>query len=58
MISIIITLVVLGLVYWLITLLPLPDPFPLILKVVFIILAILVVLQALGINTGITLPLR
>ena len=48
MIGIILTLVVLGLLYYCCTLLPLPEPFPTIIKIVFIILAILVLLQAIG----------
>jgi len=39
--SIIVFLVVAGLVYYCITLLPLPAPFPMIIRVVFILLAIL-----------------
>lgn len=49
MITLIVTLVVLGLLFWLITLLPLPAPFPIILKVVFILIAIWIILGAFGI---------
>lgn len=49
MVTLIVTLVVLGLLFWLLTLLPLPDPFPTILKVVFILIAIYVVLGAFGV---------
>lgn len=52
MISLIIFLIILGLGYWLVTLIPLPDPFPVIIRVVFIILAILAVAQAFGFYTG------
>lgn len=48
MISLLVTIVVLGLVYWLLTLLPLPDPFGVILKVVFVLIAIWVILGAFG----------
>ncbi len=49
MISLIVTIIVLGLVYWLCTLLPLPDPFGVILKVVFVLIAIWLVLGAVGV---------
>lgn len=46
-------LVVLALVYWLITLLPIPDPFRQIINVLFILLAVLYVLDRLGLfHTG------
>lgn len=46
-ISLIATIVVLGLLYWLVTLIPLPAPFPNIVAVLFIILAVLIILEAL-----------
>lgn len=52
MISLIITIVVLGLIYWVVSLIPLPDPFPMIVKVLFIIIAVLILLSALGVHTG------
>lgn len=56
LISLIVFLVILGLVYWLVSLIPLPAPFGTIIKVIFIIIAILYVLQALGIyNSGISI---
>lgn len=54
-VSLIVSLIVLGLLYWLVSLIPIPSPFPEIIKVIFIILAVLVVLQAFGfapIGTG------
>lgn len=54
MVTLIVTLVILGLLFWLLTLLPLPDPFPTILKVVFILIAIYVVLGAFGILPAIS----
>lgn len=57
MITLIVWIVVLGLVYWLLTLLPLPDPFALILRVVFIILAILVLLSAVGLLPSLHSPI-
>jgi len=52
MISLLVTIVLIGLVYWIISLIPLPEPFPTIVKVLFIIIAVLAVLQAFGIYTG------
>ena len=52
LISIVVLLVVCGLVYYLITLLPLPAPFPLIIKVVVIIALILVLLDYTGVLGG------
>ena len=51
-ITLIIYLVVLGLIYMLVSLLPLPDPFATIIRVLFILLAVLVVLSAFGIIGG------
>lgn len=45
MISILIALIVVGLIYWLVTLLPLPAPFPLVIKVVVILILIVWLLQ-------------
>ena len=52
MITIIIFIVLLGLAYWLVSLIPLPSPFPEIVKVVFVIIAVLYLLNAFGIATG------
>ncbi len=52
MISLIITIVILGLVYWAVSLIPLPDPFPTIVKILFILIAVMILLQAFGIPTG------
>lgn len=43
--SIITTLIVAGLIYYLITLIPLPDPFPAIIRIVVIIGVVLYLLQ-------------
>lgn len=48
MLSLIVYVLVLGLLYWCTTLLPLPDPFPLVVKILFVILLILVLLNAIG----------
>lgn len=56
LISLIGFIIVLGLVYWLVSLIPLPAPFPTIVKVLFIIIAVLYILHAFGVlNTGITI---
>lgn len=49
MIELLGTLVVLGLVFYLITLIPMAEPFPTIIRVVAIIIAVVMVLRALGI---------
>ena len=51
-ITLIVYLIVLGLLYWLVSLIPLPDPFGQIERVLFIILAVLVVLSAFGVVSG------
>lgn len=56
MISFILTLVVLGLIFYCIQLIPMAAPFPTIIKVVVIIIAILMLLQFVGISTGLHLP--
>ena len=47
LIHVVIVLVVLGLLYWLVTMLPLPAPFPKIIQVVFVIIAVLYLLSLL-----------
>lgn len=47
-VNVIAYLIILGLVWWLCTLLPLPHPIGLIVQVLFIILAILIVLSLFG----------
>lgn len=49
MITLLVSLIVLSLVYWLVSLLPLPAPFNLIVKVVFILVAIVMILRFVGI---------
>jgi hypothetical protein len=48
LISLLVAVLVLGLIYWLITLLPIPDPFKKIVLVVFIIICIIWVLNMFG----------
>lgn len=55
MITLIVGILVLALIYWLVSLLPIPEPFDIIIKVIFIIIAILMVLNAFGLVTGISI---
>ena len=56
LISLIIYLVVFGLIWWLISMLPLPAPVAQVVRVLFIILLILIVLSVFGIIPGSYLP--
>lgn len=51
-ITLVITLIVLGLVFYCVSLIPMASPFPEIIRVVAVIIAILLLLQFLGITTG------
>jgi hypothetical protein len=56
LISLLIGVIVIGLLYWLVSLIPLPAPFPTVVKVIAIIILVLYVLQAFGLwNSGITI---
>lgn len=50
MLSLIATLIVLGIVFYLIGLIPMAEPFPQIIKVVAILIALVLILNALGFN--------
>lgn len=50
MLTLLATLIVLGLVFYFITLIPMAEPFPQIIRVVAILIAVVIVLNALGIN--------
>lgn len=50
--SLIISLIALGLIFYFIEMIPLTDPFSRIIKVIAIILAVVLVLQFFGINLG------
>ena len=50
--ELIILLVILGLIFYFVEMIPLAHPFPQIIKVVAIILGVVLVLQWLGVNTG------
>lgn len=52
MISLIVTIVILGLIYWAVSLIPLPDPFPIIVRILFIIIAVVYILNFFGVSTG------
>ncbi len=53
LINLVIILLVLGVVYWVTTLFPLPHPFPLIIQVVFVLIALIVVVNLLlGLSGG------
>lgn len=59
MIRVIILLIVLGLVWWLIGFLPLPDPFPILIRVVLILFLIWELLALAGyVPTAIRVPPR
>ena len=47
LLHLVLVLIVLGLFYWLATLIPLPPPFPRIIQVVFVIIAVLYLLSVL-----------
>lgn len=55
MTSLIVTLIILGVVFYFVDMIPMADPFPRIIKVIAIILAVLLVLRFLGVATGINL---
>ena len=55
-ISLIIYLIVFGLIWWVISLLPLPAPVGLIVRVLFTIMLIIIILSAVGILPGVNLP--
>lgn len=55
-ISLIVYLVVFGLIWWLVSMLPLPSPVAQIVRVLFIILLIFIVLSVFGILPGGYLP--
>ena len=58
LLNLILFLVILGVLWWLITLIPLPHPLPTIIQVLFVILAVLAVLNVLfGLSLlGVSVP--
>jgi len=57
LLNLIVEIVIIALIYWLCTLLPLPAPAGQIIQVIFVIVLILVVLQAFGLFGAVT-PVR
>ncbi len=55
-INLIVYLIVFGIIWWAVSLLPLPAPIGQIVRVLFIILLILIILSAVGIIPGNYLP--
>lgn len=49
LIGLLVAVLIIGLIYWLITLIPLPDPFKTIVLVIFIIIVILWLLSSFGV---------
>lgn len=47
LLNLILFFVILGLLWWVISLLPMPEPFPMIIRVLFIIIAVLALLNVL-----------
>ena len=47
LLNLILFLFILGVLWWLVTLVPIPYPFPVIIQVLFVILAVLSILQVL-----------
>lgn len=50
MLELIAALIILGIVFYLITLIPMAEPFPQIIRVVAIIIAVVLILNALGLD--------
>lgn len=50
MLELLATLVILGLVFYIVMLIPMAEPFPQIIKIVAILIAVVLILNALGIN--------
>lgn len=55
MISLLITLVILGIVFYCINLIPMAEPYPTVIRIIAILIAVVLVLQFLGVQTGLTL---
>ena len=52
MIELLVFIVILGLCYWAVSLIPLPAPFPTIVQIIFIIIAVVALLNVFGFSTG------
>lgn len=53
--TLILALIVLGVIFYFINMIPMAEPFPAIVKAVAIIIAVVLVLQALGVNVPLNL---
>lgn len=58
LIGLLVLVLILGLLYWLIQLLPIPEPFKKIALVILILICVLWLLSALGLIGGLTTPIR
>ncbi len=58
LISLLVAIVIVGFVVWLITLIPMPEPFHKVIIGVVVLFLVLFVLQSLGVLTGMNLRLR
>ncbi len=52
LLSLIAFIIILGLVYWAVSLIPLPEPFPRIIRVLFTIIAVVKILSVFGVSLG------
>lgn len=50
MLELLATLIILGLVFYIVTLIPMAEPFPQIIRIVAILIAVILILNALGIH--------
>lgn len=55
LVGLLVMVIVLGLVIYLVDLLPLPPPFKLVARIIIVIIAILYLLQAIGMGPGVRL---
>jgi len=58
LIGLLITVIILGLIYWAVLQLPLPAPFGTVVHIIFVIILILILVQALGVYGGGPIILR
>ena len=52
MISLLVTVIVLGLIFYCVQLIPMPAPFPLVVRILFILVLIFILLNAFGLASG------
>lgn len=58
MMTLLLTLIILGIIFYFIGMIPMAEPFPAIIRAVAVIIAIVLVLQFLGFNLGIPVNFR